>query len=97
MAIISNKFEKAEEFNAHFSSLVCLTKMNSNEIPLLDRKVPFITKLIKSLIPSKALRPDQLRPRGLKDLASELCPVCARGVLPYLGSTGMCLAKAPFF
>ena len=36
-----------------------------------------VTKLLKGLNPSKALVPDELQPRGLKDLATELGSVFA--------------------
>ena len=36
-----------------------------------------VTKLLKGLNPSKALGPDELLPRNLKELASELGPVFA--------------------
>ena len=55
-------------------------KNEHTQIPLLDRSVPFmddivvskdgVTKLLKSLNPSKALRPDELHPRVLKELAA---------------------------
>ena len=36
-----------------------------------------VTKLLKGLNPSKALGPDELHPRALKELATELGPVFA--------------------
>ena len=36
-----------------------------------------VIKLLKGLNPSKALGPDELHPRGLKELATELGPVFA--------------------
>ena len=52
----------------------------------MDRSAPFmhdivvkegVTKLLKGLKPSKALGPDELHPRVLKELAMELGPVFA--------------------
>ena len=53
----------------------------------MDRSAPFmngiviskdrVIKLLKGLNPSKALRPDELHPRVLKELATELGPVFA--------------------
>ena len=34
-----------------------------------------VTKLLKGLNPSKAMGPDELHPRNLKELAAELGPV----------------------
>ena len=63
---------------------------NKNEytqVPLLDRSAPFINdiavskdgviKLLEGLNPSKALGPDELHPRVLKKLVTELGPVFA--------------------
>ena len=69
--------------------MVNLWMCNKNEhtqIPLLDRYAPFmdnivseegVTKLLKGLNPSEALGPDELHPRVLKELATELSPVFA--------------------
>ena len=57
-------------------------KKDHSEVPFLSRSTPFMddivvsndgaTKLLKGLNPSKALGPDELHPRVLKQLATEL-------------------------
>ena len=83
--IAQTEFEKAEEFNGQFSDV--FTESEYKQVPLMDRSVPFmhgivvtkegVTKLLKGLNPSKALGPDELHPRVLKELAMELGPVFA--------------------
>ena len=83
--IAQSEFEKAEEFNGQFSDV--FTKSEYKQAPLMDRSAPFMhdtvvtkegmTKLLKGLNPSKALGPDELHPRVLKELAMELSPVFA--------------------
>ena len=83
--IAQSEFEKAEEFNGQFSDV--FTKSEYKQVPLLDRSAPFmhdivvtkegVTKPLKGLNPSKALGPDELHPRVLKELAVELGPVFA--------------------
>ena len=68
--VTQSDLEKAEEFNEH------------TKVPLLDRPAPFmddivvskdgVIKLLKGLNPSRALGPDELHPRVLKVLATEL-------------------------
>ena len=74
--------EKAAEFNGQFTDV--FTKSEYSQVPLLDRSARFmedivvtkegVTKLLKGLNPSKALVPDALHPRVLKELATELDP-----------------------
>ena len=62
-------------------------KNKHTQVPLLDRSAPFmddivvfkegVTKLLKGLNPSKALGPDELHLRVLKEVAIELGPVFA--------------------
>ena len=66
------------------SSLMYSLNPNTVRFHFLDRSVPFmeniavtkegVTKLLKGLNPSKALGPDELNSRVLKELATELGP-----------------------
>ena len=57
------------------------SKNEHTQVPLLDRSAPFmndiavskdgVIKLLKGLNPSKALGPDELHPRVLKELVTE--------------------------
>ena len=72
--------ERAEELIGQFND--AFNKTEYNEVPLTRRWVPFmdsivvssegLIKLLKGLNPSKALEPDELHPRVLKELANEL-------------------------
>ena len=83
--LAQSDFEKASEFNGQFTDV--FTKSEHSQVPLLDRSAPFmedivvtkegVTKLLKGLNPSKALGPDELHPRVLKELATELGPLFA--------------------
>ena len=78
--ITASEIEQAEEFNGQFTDV--FNKSNHIEVPFLSRSAPFmddivvsnegVTKLLKGLNPSKALGPDELHPRVLKELAAEL-------------------------
>ena len=75
-----------EELIGQFSD--AFNKTECNEVPIIRRLAPFVDnivvyaegviKLLKGLNPSKALEPDVLHPRVLKDLANELGPVFAQ-------------------
>ena len=76
---------KAEEFNSQFTDVY--NKNEHAQVPLLDRSAPFmndivvskdgVIKLFKGLNPSKALGPDELHTRVLKEPSTELGPVFA--------------------
>ena len=82
--ITASEIEQAEEFNGQFTDV--FNRKDHSEVPFLSRSAPFmddivvsnegVTKLLKGLNPSKALGPDELHPRVLKELATELGPVC---------------------
>ena len=83
--VAQSESEKAAEFNGQFTDV--FTKSEYSQVPLLNRSDPFmgdivvtkegVTKLLKGLNPSKALGPDELHPRVLKELATELGPIFA--------------------
>ena len=80
--VAQSESEKAAEFNGQFTDV--FTKSKYSQVPLLDRSAPFmedivatkegVTKLWKELNPSKALGPDELHLKVLKELATELGP-----------------------
>ena len=83
--VAQSDLEKAEEVNGQFTDV--FNKNEHTQVPLLDKSAPFmndiavskdgVIKLLKGLNPSKALGPDELHPRVLKELATELGPVFA--------------------
>ena len=105
--VAQSDLEKAEEFNGQFTDV--FSKNEHTQVPLLDRSAPFMNdiavskdgvfKLLKGLNPSKALGPDELHPRVLKELATELGPVFAHlfqqsigtGEIPKLTIEFLCL------
>ena len=85
MAVAQLDLEKAEGFNGQFTDVS--NKNEHTHVPLLGRSAPFIDdtvvskdgviKLLKGLNHSKALGPNELHPRVIKELATELSPVFA--------------------
>ena len=83
--VVQPALEKTEEFNGQFMDV--FNKNEHTQVPFLDRSVPFmndiavskdgVIKLLKGLNPSKALGPDELHPKVLKELATELGSVFA--------------------
>ena len=83
--VAQSDLKKAEEFTGQFTDV--FNKNEHTQVPLLDRSAPFmddivvskdgVIKLLNGLNPSKALGPDELHPRVLKELATELGPVFA--------------------
>ena len=83
--VAQSDLKKAEEFNGQFTDV--FNKNEHTQAPLLDRSAPFMNniviskegaiKLLKGLNPSKVLGSDELHPRVLKELATELGPVFA--------------------
>ena len=81
--ITASETEQAEEFNGQFTDVY---KNDHSEVPFLSRSAPFmddivvsnegVAKLLKGLNPPKALGPDELHSRVLKELATEL-PISA--------------------
>ena len=87
--VAESELEQADEFNGQFTDV--FNKNEHSQVPLPNRSAPFmndavvsavgVTKLLNGLNPSKALGPDELYPRVLKELASELGPVFAHNLL----------------
>ena len=83
--VAESELEQVNEFNGQFTDV--FNKNEHSQVPLQNRSAPFmndvvvsavgVTKLLKGLNPSKALGPDELHPKVLKELASELGPVFA--------------------
>ena len=83
--VAQSESEKAAEFNGQFTDVFTKSEYSqalfwidqplSWKILLLPKEG--VTKLLKGLNPSKALGPDELHPRVLKELATELGPIFA--------------------
>ena len=83
--VAQSESKKAAEFNGQFTDV--FTKSEYSQVPLLDRSAPLmeyivvtkerVTKRLKGLNPSQALGSDELHPRVLKELATELNPIFA--------------------
>ena len=83
--LAESELEQAEEFNGQFTDV--FNESEHTQVPHPNRSSPFleeihisaggVTKLLKGLKSSKALGPDELHPRVLKELASELGPMFA--------------------
>ena len=79
---VSETEQADREFNGQFMDV--FNKSDHSEVPFLIWSAPFmddivvsnegVTKLLKGLNPSKALGPDELHPRVLKELVAELGP-----------------------
>ena len=77
--VAQSDLEKAEEFNDQHMGV--FNKNEHTQAPILDRSAPFMDdivvskdgeiKLPKGLNPAKALGPDELYPRVLKELTTE--------------------------
>ena len=75
--VAESELEQADEFNCQFTDV--FNKNEHSQVPLPNRLAPFmndivvsatgVTKLLKGLNPSKALGPDELHPRVLKEHA----------------------------
>ena len=93
---LRGEVEQADEFNGQFTDV--FNKNEHSQVPLQYQWALFmndvvsaagVTKLLKGMNPSKDLGPDELHPRVLKELASELGPVlltCSNNLLTWVKS-----------
>ena len=83
LAYTTRNSDLYEEFNGQFTDVS--SKTSESEVPLLEKSAPpmsdihisneGVIKMMKGLNPPKALGPDELHPRVLKELAVELGPI----------------------
>ena len=66
-----------KQHGLYVNNLAGGVKANPRDFYDIVVSIDGVTKLLKSLNPSKALGPDELHPRVLKELATELGPVFA--------------------
>ena len=79
--LAESESHQAKEFNGQFTDV--FTQCRFNKAPLLDSLAPRmndiavsiegVTKLLKGLNPSKAMSPDELHPRILKEQFLHIC------------------------
>ena len=100
--LAESEIEQAEEFNGQFTDV--FSKTSENEVPLLEKSAPpmsdihisneGVIKMMKGLNPSKALGPDELHPRALKNLRQNLVLyllICSNNLLIRVKSPRNCL------
>ena len=85
VTVLLNRNCNRQMNNGQFTDV--FNKNEHSQVPLPNRSAPFMNdsvvsavgaaNILKGLNPSKALGPDELHPRGLKELASELGPMFA--------------------
>ena len=77
--VAQSDLQKVEEFNGQFTDV--FNKNEHTQVPLLDRSAPFMDDIVVSKDGvtklRKGLNPDELHPRVLKELVTELGPVFA--------------------
>ena len=72
--LAESESDQAEEFNEQFTDV--FTQSRFNEAPLLDRSAPRMNDITVSTEGfTKAMSPDELHSRILKELATEVGPV----------------------
>ena len=98
--ITASETEQAEEFNGQFTDV--FNKNDHSEVPIISRSAPFmddifvskegVTKLLKDVNPSKALRPNELH-RSLQLSWVQFLPISSNSLLTRVKSTRMVSCK----